>query len=316
MDHYAPNATPSDTTKLGIFVRDVTNRRLIESAAVHLELLPILMEEDDLEKCELLTLELVIADEEPATRVVELFRTFSSEEDFYRPAVLMTHPAVFNINDRTIKTHFDGILPTPQMPADLAAQLSIALYAHRASTRKHEDALEELLLNRRIFRSVTSGISVSSVNDPDLALSYVNPSFEVMTGYTLEEVTGRNCRFLQGADTDQPGLTLLREAIREGRGTVAILKNYRKDGTPFWNELALSPIRRRDGQLTHFVGVQSDVTARVEFETALRESEKLAVVGRLAASISHEINNPMESLMNLVYLAERSELGEVKKYWR
>ncbi len=274
------------------------------------------MEEDDLEKCELLTLELVIADEEPATRVVELFRTFSSEEDSYRPAVLMTHPAVFNINDRTIKTHFDGILPMPQMPADLAAQLSIALYAHRASTRKHEDALEELLLNRRIFRSVTSGISVSSVNDPDLALSYVNPSFEVMTGYTLEEVTGRNCRFLQGADTDQPGLTLLREAIREDRGTVAILKNYRKDGTPFWNELALSPIRRRDGQLTHFVGVQSDVTARVEFETALRESEKLAVVGRLAASISHEINNPMESLMNLVYLAERSELGEVKKYWR
>jgi two-component system sporulation sensor kinase C len=123
-----------------------------------------------------------------------------------------------------------------------------------------------------------------------------------MTGYSLEEVEGKNCRFLQNGETDQPGLTLVREAISQQRETVAVLKNYRKDGRLFWNELALSPIRNRDGELTHVVGIQMDVTERVELETALRESEKLAAVGRLASAISHEINNPLEAVMNLVYL--------------
>jgi PAS domain S-box-containing protein len=127
-----------------------------------------------------------------------------------------------------------------------------------------------------------------------------------MTGYALEEVLGRNCRFLQGEDTDQPGLSLIRDALRDRRECVSVLKNYRKDGTPFWNELSLSPIRNREGEVTHFVGIQTDVTARVEFEAALRESEKLAAVGRLASSIAHEINNPLESVMNLLFLARHT----------
>jgi PAS domain S-box-containing protein len=175
--------------------------------------------------------------------------------------------------------------------------------------------MEELHLNRRIFRSVTSGISVASTLLPDLPLTYVNPAFEVMTGYSLEEVQGQNCRFLQGSERNQPSVTLIREAIRDGREVTAILKNFRKDGTSFWNELSLSPIRNRDGEITHFVGIQTDVTARVEFEAALRESEKLAAVGRLASSIAHEINNPLESVMNLLYLAQQEEsLPEILQY--
>ena len=135
---------------------------------------------------------------------------------------------------------------------------------------------------------------------------YVNPAFEVMSGYTLEEVEGKNCRFLQNGDSNQPGLTLIREALTQKRETLAVLKNYRKDGTLFWNQLAISPIRNRDGVLTHFVGIQMDVTERVELETALRESEKLAAVGRLASAISHEINNPLEAVMNLLYLGMES----------
>ncbi len=139
-----------------------------------------------------------------------------------------------------------------------------------------------------------------------MPLMYVNPSFEIMTGYSLEEVEGKNCRFLQRGEKDQPGLTLIREAIRQERQTVAVLRNYRKDGSSFWNELTLSPIRNRDGVLTHFVGIQLDVTERIELESALRESEKLAAVGRLASSISHEINNPLEAIVNLIYLAEQT----------
>ena len=127
-----------------------------------------------------------------------------------------------------------------------------------------------------------------------------------MTGYSLEEVAGKNCRFLQGKERDQPDLPQLRAAIAARREVSVLLKKIRKDGSMFWNELALSPIRNREGEITHFVGIQQDVTARVEFEAALRESEKLAAVGRLASSIAHEINNPLESVMNLLYLGQQA----------
>ena len=144
---------------------------------------------------------------------------------------------------------------------------------------------------------MTSGISVANAKLPDLPLVYVNPAFEVMTGYCLEEVQGKNCRFLQGVQTGQAEITELREAIRDEREVVVILKNFRKDGKPFWNELSLSPIKNREG------------------EAALRESEKLAAVGRLASSIAHEINNPLESVMNLLFLAQSEEdFREARRY--
>ncbi len=307
-----PARTPAlpDLHRIGICIEDPTSQRLLESAAVHLELDPVLLKRDQLPETDFRGFELVLAEEEDALSIVKLL---SASDDPARPAVLLITSPEISLEDQMANHSFDGILPMPQLLGPLAAQLSVALYSHRAFSRRHEDAYEELQLNRRIFRSVSNGISISKVTDEDLPLSYVNPSFEAMTGYKFEEVVGRNCRFLQADDRDQPALTLVREAIAEGRSTVATLKNFRKDGTPFWNELALSPIHNRDGKLTHFVGVQTDVTARVEFETALRESEKLAVVGRLSAVIAHEINSPLEALMNLVYIAQRSTTLEDAK---
>ena len=299
---------PGGKTGVGILIGDAMNRRLIEAATTHLELIPVDLEVAELSSAKLAALEIIIAEEPKARAIQALLAEREEHAEGINPAIVAVHliDRPHNPTDLPSDTPFDGVLTLPLDPAPLVAQLSLILYAHRAFARRYNSALEELHLNRRIFRSVTSGISVANATIADMPLVYVNPAFEVMTGFALEEVVGRNCRFLQRGDTDQPGLTIIRQALRDRRETSAVLKNYRKDGTAFWNELSLSPIRNREGEVTHIVGIQTDVTARVEFESALRESEKLAAVGRLASSIAHEINNPLESVTNLLFLARQT----------
>jgi PAS domain S-box-containing protein len=133
---------------------------------------------------------------------------------------------------------------------------------------------EELrrLLDRAVAAS-SNGILITDPNLPDNPIVYTNPAFERTTGYLVEEVVGRNCRFLQGEDREQPALEELRAALREGRGCRVVLRNYRKDGSLFWNELHVSPVHDKEGRLTNFVGVQNDVTGRRRIEEALKESE-------------------------------------------
>ena len=112
------------------------------------------------------------------------------------------------------------------------------------------------------LESTSCGVVISDNTQKDNPLIYVNKGFELVTGYTREEVIGLNCRFLQADENDQPQLEILRHAIRSGTDCQVILKNYRKDGTLFYNELNISPIRNAEGVVTHFVGVQNDVTRR------------------------------------------------------
>jgi len=119
------------------------------------------------------------------------------------------------------------------------------------------------------------GISISDASLPDCPLIYVNPAFEKMTGYTREEVLNQNCRCLQGEDTQQRGVTQLSQAIKKGEYCLVTLRNYRKDGTMFWNELSISPVLNSLNEITHFIGIQKDVTARVILEQHLNEERKL-----------------------------------------
>lgn len=298
-------------------IADPISRRLVEGVSAQLELIPVELQEEDLKNVDLLKeAELLLADEHLARAVARRINPQDNWRERLQLALVAVTPALsadgMLLPKREPEQPFQGILALPQQPAVVLAHLSVILYAHRAYVQRYESALEELHLNRRIFRSVTSGISVADALEPDFPLVYVNPAFEVMTGYSLEEVVGRNCRLLQREDRDQPGLAVIRQALRERREATAVLRNYRKDGSAFWNELALSPIRDRYGVVTHFVGIQNDVTARIAFEDALRESEKLAAVGRLAASIAHEINNPLASVTNLLYLARGAKAEAVK----
>ena len=297
-----------DRTQIAIDIEDLPNRRLIEGLATQLHLTPVVANDGSLNDPERLSkIALLVADEKAVCRYRTLPTLPDHSGEGVRPAFVAVVSSSYTGNTllprKSKEQPFDGILVLPQIPNVVLAQLSVILYAHRATVKRFASALEELHLNRKIFRSVTSGISIADVTKPDMPLTYVNPAFEVITGYTFEEIAGKNCRFLQRDERDQPGRTLVKEAIAEQRSTVAILKNFRKDGTAFWNELSMSPIFDRDGKLSHYVGIQNDVTARVAFEEALRESEKLAATGRLAASIAHEINNPLEAVTNLLYLA-------------
>ena len=104
-------------------------------------------------------------------------------------------------------------------------------------------------------------IVLSDARHPDAPLLYVNRGFERLTGYSADEAIGRNCRFLQNDDRDQPGRAVIRQAIAKG-----------EDGSMFWNELYLSAVYDADGELRYFMGVQNDVTERVNHELQLREA--------------------------------------------
>jgi PAS domain S-box-containing protein len=135
-------------------------------------------------------------------------------------------------------------------------------------------AEEALRLRDRAIAASSNGIVITDPNQPDNPIIYVNPAFERMTGYAAQEALGRNCRFLQGTDREQPALEELRAALREDRECQVALRNYKKDGTLFWNQLSISPVRGEEGKLVNFIGVQEDVTQRKKAEEELRQSEE------------------------------------------
>ncbi|MEA5574875.1 PAS domain-containing protein [Anabaena sp. UHCC 0451] len=133
---------------------------------------------------------------------------------------------------------------------------------------------ETLKLMERAVASTNNGIVITDAKHPHHPVIYVNPAFEKITGYTSSEIIGENCRFLQNKEVNQPGLDELRTAIKTGTSCTIILRNYRKDGTLFWNELSISPIYDDNGQLKHFIGIQNDITERQEAEAELKEKEE------------------------------------------
>ena len=140
------------------------------------------------------------------------------------------------------------------------------------------------LLDRAVAAS-SNGIVITDPKLPDNPIVYANPAFEEISGFNAEEVRGRNCRFLQGAHRDQPALDELRKAIAEERECRVVLRNYRKDGTPFWNELYVSPVHDEEGNLTNFVSVQNDITQRRRVE---EERDLLLVKEQLARAEAME----------------------------
>ncbi len=139
------------------------------------------------------------------------------------------------------------------------------------------------------------GVTIADARLPDRPLIYVNEGFERVTGYPATEALGRNCRFLQGPGTDAGAVERIRAAVAGERECVEEILNYRRDGTTFWNRLSITPVRDESGEVTHFIGIQSDVTARRTAEEELRRAkEALEDEVRLAARVQQALLPPPE----------------------
>ena len=166
----------------------------------------------------------------------------------------------------------------------------------------------ELDSQQRVFRyafeSSLTAMVISDATRPNNPIVYVNPGFEQLTGYSKEEVAGKNCRFLQGPDTDPATVSSIRDAVKKGEAIRTALLNYRKNGEPFWNELIITPVRNEQGDLLNFVGVQLDMTRHQEAEQKLALARDVAEAANAAkssfvANMSHEIRTPLTTIVGM-----------------
>jgi len=127
----------------------------------------------------------------------------------------------------------------------------------------------------QILDSCVNGITLSDPDKEDNPLVYANEAFELITGYSREEIMGRNCRFLQGKDRDQEGIEEIRQAMRENTSVTVTLRNYRKDGELFYNRFSIRPLFDREGRVIYYLGIQYDVTNQVQAEDELKRLNAL-----------------------------------------
>ncbi len=135
-------------------------------------------------------------------------------------------------------------------------------------------AEESVRLRDRAMAASSNGIVIADATMPNLPIIYVNPAFERITGYSAAEISGKNCRILQGTDTHQLGVKKLRTAIEQGKSCSVIVRNYRKDDSLFWNQLSISPVDDSNGKFTHYIGILTDITKSKQAETALLVSQE------------------------------------------
>lgn len=138
-----------------------------------------------------------------------------------------------------------------------------------------------------VIDASNDGIVVAEHEGDDNILIYANPAFERLTGFPAVDILYQDCRFLQAGDRDQESLDLIRQAIADGKPCRQVLRNYRKDGSMFWNELSITPVYNDADKLTYYVGIQKDVTDQVEAQREVSElrAQVAALQARLAAGV-------------------------------
>ncbi len=158
-------------------------------------------------------------------------------------------------------------------------------------------------IDQAVEETARHGVLITDPNQPDNPITYVNRAIEKLTGYSSAELIGKNCRFLQGPDTDTNAISNLRLAIAASEPCTEVIKNYRKDGTAFWNELTVSPIKDKSGNTINYVGVQNDIT---DLLFAREHSTRLADVtaeADLARASRNRLAQIVEDSANEIYVS-------------
>ena len=192
------------------------------------------------------------------------------------------------------------------------------------------DATEAAPVFARAFADSPAAMVATDASAPDNPIVWANDAFLALSGYGLEEVVGRNCRMMQGPDTDRSEVARLRAAIAAGEAAACEILNYRKDGTTFWCALTISPVRDREGRVSQFFAVQADVTERRRAEEAMRGAhealardvaertaaleEALAQKTALLHEVDHRVKNNLQVISALMLLkARRTPEGETRE---
>ncbi|MDD2711024.1 MAG: PAS domain S-box protein [Verrucomicrobiae bacterium] len=177
--------------------------------------------------------------------------------------------------------YFDGI-HSWLIPGAGVLIFALVLFVIFTLTRRYRQLIRharrtsaDLHLRDRAMETSSNGFIITNPNLPDNPIIYVNRAFERITGYPASEVIGKNCRFLHGKDDQQKPLAEVRKAIHQQQDCRVVLRNFRKNGAVFWNELSVSPIRDKNGKITHFLGVLVDISERRWVEEALSEERFL-----------------------------------------
>jgi PAS domain S-box-containing protein len=162
---------------------------------------------------------------------------------------------------------------------------------------------KSLMLKSSALESAGNGVIITDATKDDNPIIYFNAAFEKLTGYSKEEILGNNCRFLQGIDRDQKPFEELREAIKNGESCQVTVRNYKKDGTLFWNDLYIMPIINDNGVLTNFIGIQNDVTLRKQAEA---ERNHFATIFNESLNEIYVFDSETLKFLNVNYGAQKN----------
>lgn len=191
----------------------------------------------------------------------------------------MTEPLnteIIDADGQLMYLHFKYKVINKDTPNPLIQVVSRDITKEHTLILQNRELEETNRLLSTAVEQLTNGIVITDPNKEDNPIIYVNKGFEEMTGYTLSDVVNKNCRFLQGERTECSNIETIRRGINEREPVKTELLNYKKDGTPFWNELSISPVWNESGEISHFIGILSDVTHRKSLELELQRDLSLA----------------------------------------
>ncbi|MAD74734.1 MAG: hypothetical protein CML20_08085 [Rheinheimera sp.] len=192
--------------------------------------------------------------------------------------IINTDSFAENVKNRYL--HKDGRVVHLMWVANYVPRLGL-VYAIARNVDDIVKAEQQLRLYKRAVDATSSGIVIADLLESEQPVVYVNAAFEKLTGYQAREIIGSNCRILQGAEQDPVATNTIRQAIASKKECNVVLKNYRKDGSLFWNQLFLAPVPNEDNEVTHYIGVQTDVSAQKQYEQELAYNASHDLLTRL-----------------------------------